>query len=199
MLDKSSKYQPKVSRICELCGAPFFTWPYMVRNGTGRFCGLSCRSKARTKDVADRFWAKVDKNGPPHPYAPSLGSCWLWTGSLNNKGYGRINISGKSRYAHRVAWSLTNDQPLADDRLGCHTCDRQNCVRPTHLFDGSPEDNQLDAAQEGRLFHKLSPDRVRLIRQRCADGVPRRAVAREFGITPRTVADILERVIWAHV
>lgn len=32
-------------RTCELCGAAFFTWPWLVRQGGGRFCGIACRTE----------------------------------------------------------------------------------------------------------------------------------------------------------
>ncbi len=42
--------------------------------------------------VHQRFWAKVDKNGPVSAHAPSLGQCWLWTGCVLN-GYGQFVVA----------------------------------------------------------------------------------------------------------
>src|SRR5690348_8449196 len=39
----------------------------------------------------DRFWAKVDKNGPVPEYRPDLGPCWLWTASTRPSGHGIWN------------------------------------------------------------------------------------------------------------
>jgi hypothetical protein len=38
---------------------------------------------------SERFWAKVDKNGPIPAYRPDLGPCWLWTASKRADGYGQ--------------------------------------------------------------------------------------------------------------
>ena len=28
-------------------------------------------------------------------------ACWIWNGTINNKGYGRVQIAGRAQYAHR--------------------------------------------------------------------------------------------------
>src|SRR5258708_3651290 len=40
--------------------------------------------------LSDRFWAKVNKNGPI--LIPELGNCWVWTASTDRKGYGKLQI-----------------------------------------------------------------------------------------------------------
>jgi hypothetical protein len=37
--------------------------------------------------LPERFWKKVDKNGPVPAHRPELGPCWLWTGALVGRGY----------------------------------------------------------------------------------------------------------------
>ena len=53
----------------------------------------------------ERFWTKVDKNGPVHP---ALGTpCWLWTGSKKRKdGHGMLRINGEPYVASRVSWLI---------------------------------------------------------------------------------------------
>lgn len=81
-----------------------------------------------------RFWAKVDKNGPTMPGMES--PCWLWTGYAGEVSagfrYGQISVGGKPRYTHRVAyWLHTGDDP---GRLDVdHRCHNTLCVRDTHL------------------------------------------------------------------
>ena len=42
------------------------------------------RSLRTYPPVEERFWPKVDKNGPvPEPH-PELGPCWVWTGAKSN-------------------------------------------------------------------------------------------------------------------
>lgn len=41
----------------------------------------------RSRSLEERFWAKVDKAGPAHPYDAALGECWLWVGAVWRRGY----------------------------------------------------------------------------------------------------------------
>lgn len=88
-----------------------------------------------------RFWNKVCKTE----------TCWEWT-AANNRGYGVIGMpgrNGKMVYAHRYSYELhygSFDQSL----LVCHHCDNPSCVRPDHLFLGSPLSNQQDKVNKGR-------------------------------------------------
>lgn len=86
-----------------------------------------------------RFWSKVDKSG----------ECWLWTGGTNPKGYGKIKINGKWQLAHRVAYELQVG-PIPPGLFACHHCDTPLCVRPEHLFLGTPRDNAHDMMAKGR-------------------------------------------------
>jgi hypothetical protein len=73
--------------------------------------------------VEDRFWSKVDKSG----------ECWIWTASLDRKGYGQFAISkGQIRRAHRVAYELAVG-PIPEGMEPDHLCRIHACVRPSHL------------------------------------------------------------------
>lgn len=104
--------------------------------------------------IADRFWPKVNKDGPVPAHRPELGPCWLWTAGRTQEGYGHFRISRDGRWikttAHRVAFELTYG-PLDEGLFACHHCDTPPCVRPDHLFVGPPGDNSRDAARKGRL------------------------------------------------
>lgn len=89
------------------------------------------------RSLEERFWAKVNKDGPLPDYAPHLGSCWLWTGAVTRNGYGQIGSGGKRGpvlYAHRVSYELVHG-PLPDDRTRHidHLCRVPRCVNPVHL------------------------------------------------------------------
>jgi len=120
-------------KTCE-CGCRRPTKP--TKDGFRRFVhghnGAPLQPR-RIKSLADRFWPKVDKNGPVHPVLQT--PCWLWTASLDGKGYGQINAGRcpvRMLRAHRVAYELlveTVPQTLDLD----HLCRNTICVNPEHL------------------------------------------------------------------
>lgn len=159
------------------------------------------------RPVAERFWAKVNKNGPV--VRPELGPCWVWTGARTKAGYGTINSGGKSGvplYAHRVSYELAKGL-LPPNTDACHRCDNPPCVRPVHLFAGTRLDNAADAHSKGRLAvgsahgqAKVDAETVRAIRARYrTGGVSQATIAREYGVSQMTISKIVRRETWAHV
>lgn len=101
----------------------------------------------------DRFWAKVDKCGPPSDFNPALGVCWLWTGSRSGLGYGRFvdrNMPGPQQHpAHR--WLYQQIHGLLARGIDVdHLCRVRACVRPEHLEAVPHRENALRGAN-GRL------------------------------------------------
>lgn len=76
-------------------------------------------------------------------------SCWAWTGSTTNDGYGHFYILGKSWLAHRYSWFLSNgDVPKELD----HLCRVRNCVNPVHL---EPVTRKENMQRVGRYWRRL--------------------------------------------
>jgi hypothetical protein len=80
-------------------------------------------------DIETRFWSKVEKTD----------TCWNWTGSVNDQGYGTFNVHGKPRLAHRIAYGLAGQ--VVPPRLD-HTCHNPACVNPEHTRPITPKQNQ---------------------------------------------------------
>ena len=76
--------------------------------------------------------------------------CWLWTGYINSRGYGRY---GRTALAHRIAYELYIGSIPANydvdhtchtssaDCPGNNTCLHRRCVNPKHLEAKSHADN----------------------------------------------------------
>lgn len=92
------------SRPCEQCGGVFEIYRSDLARRPGRFCSLTCSGAAIARPRDERFWEKVNKNGPIPEARPDLGPCWLWTASLNPQGYGKLSVSGESVGAHLWAY-----------------------------------------------------------------------------------------------
>lgn len=80
----------------------------------------------------ERFWAKVDKNGPVPEHRPDLGPCWLWVGALMDTGYGMCRHQGRTALAHRVAF-LMAERPIPLGFVIDHLCNVRPCVNHGHL------------------------------------------------------------------
>ena len=164
---------------------------------------LACRQRV----LEDRFWQKIDHNGPL-PKDASLGNCWTWTGSRNACGYGTFAVNSQNRLAHRVCWELCNGE-IPEGMCVCHRRDTPGCCRITHLFLGTPADNVQDRDRKKRrtplcgIGHpraKLSDEDVLEIRRRYAAGnVFQYELAKEFGVTQPMVGFIVRRESWKHL
>lgn len=99
--------------------------------------------------LEERFFAKV------HP-EPNTG-CWLWAGSVNKDGYGRIRTgSKKTTGATHVSLQIVG-VTIPPGMCACHKCDVPQCVNPDHLFIGTYKDNMQDAKRKGRMVFTNAP------------------------------------------
>lgn len=168
----------------------------------------------KRQSLADRFWKKVDKNGPIPEHCPELGPCWIWTGAVyrGKWPYGKIAEGGKNGQvlpAHRVAWQLEHG-PIEIGVLVCHKCDQARCVRVAHLFLGDYVDNARDMVNKGRDAHGdtrgekngsavLTEQIVRHIRDLHSQGFGPLRIARRLNLSLATVAHVVYRHTWSHI
>jgi hypothetical protein len=193
----------RLDRICQRpdCGAHFTVQPAIAARGHGLYCSRDCQAWGNSRPLAERFWEKVDKNGPLPPEHPELGPCWIWTGATT-QGYGVIN---DTRASH-IALAL-DSRPLTPGQWACHRCDVHPCVRFDHLFAGSPTDNNRDAVLKGHKGRRgpqgsgeLNPVAVRVIRFLYATGrFSQVRLAAAHRISQSTAARVISRRIWDHV
>ena len=143
--------------------------------------------------LADRLWPFVDKTG----------DCWVWTRSRDTKGYGTLAVgNGKKARAHVIAWRLTHGD-IPEGLYVCHHCDNPPCCNPDHLFLGTADDNQKDAAAKARFPRGEKHHRARLteadvIAIRAAEGKElRRVTAVRFKTSRDYIREIQQRKKWS--
>lgn len=155
----------------------------------------------------ERLHAYTDTSGPL--IVPHLGNCHVWTLSCNHSGYGMIRINRKTQLTHRVSWELQIGSIPEDTPCVLHKCDNPPCVRLTHLFIGTRNDNVKDMINKGRERHrsnygelhhncKYTDEQVIAIRAASAAGKSQRAVAALFGCSQTYVRSILQGTIRSH-
>lgn len=98
--------------------------------------------------LSERFWRVVDKTE----------SCWLWTGSKDRHGYGRINIDRTPQLAHRISYLMAHG-PIPDGLELDHLCRQHSCVRPAHLEPVTHRENMCRSPLVGKWRRKPASER----------------------------------------
>ena len=116
--------------------------------------------------TAERFWSKVNKDGPVPSNRPELGKCFVWTRGTTD-GYGSFfpgDDSGRqSMRAHVWAWEQKNG-PVPEGLEPDHLCRNTLCIRLTHL--------ELVTHRENVLRSQGSVWQVRAARTHCLRNHP---------------------------
>lgn len=200
-----------VAIACAVCGTIVHRKPSDIARAKHPTCSPACRIARHAQTVAegrqdaeDRFWSQVTK---------SYARCWIWTGDRLGH-YGRFYVGNRRAVsAHRYAYELARG-PIPRGMYVCHHCDNPVCVRPDHLFLGTPKDNAVDMFRKGRArpnklppqppgeehaMAKLTEDQVRQIRADYKGGESQRSIGKRYGVTRSTIQLIVTGKRWAHV
>lgn len=191
----------RASKNCELCGVSYERHKRFDRSqwAASRFCSRKCsgaNAKIQNRIKAGSLREKFDalfSRGP---------GCWEWKGPIDGYGYGIIGHNCRRYRAHVLALEY-DDRAVPEGGVACHHCDNPRCVRPSHLYPGTPADNVHDAQSRGRLAAgerigsaKLTPSQVlemRSLNLSFAD------LGRRFGVSRTAASLAVKGVTWKHV
>lgn len=154
-------------------------------------------------DSQCRFWNFVQRTE----------SCWLWTGALNDAGYGIFRMNGRNyRATHISLWIYK--RPVPSGLCVLHKCDNRACVNPDHLYIGDKGRNIQDAYDRGRRpridvgeqnqgsrngMSKLTETDVIEIKQRIQARETNKSIAADFGVDPGAIWAIRTGKTWRRV
>ena len=161
----------------------------------------------KPKSPEYRFW---------HSFVISDKGCWEWIGRSKSgrcKKYGRIKVNKKQVMAHRFSWEMFNKKAIPPGMMVLHKCDNPSCVKPSHLFLGTHQDNMDDMKNKGRSTlgmvgqnrgvngssnhkAKLDEEQVRRIR---LDERSAALIAREYNVSKSSINNIKAKKVWRHV
>jgi hypothetical protein len=145
-------------------------------------------------------------------YTKKTKKCWIWVGGHTQRGRPQIRVGGSKKqvYAHRWTYERFLG-PIPEGLYVCHKCDNPSCVRPSHLFLGTQDDNMKDMVSKGRQNRPkgesngravLTEKQVLYIRRVYRKGRGKYGgcgLARRFGINAVTIRNIILRKLWKHL
>jgi len=170
--------------------------------GCGEHTPIANRSRACRGDVAGRPVRYISGHycntlrRPPHAIILTVDidastGCWIWTGRINEGGYGAVSVGKSGKKAHRVSYERAKG-PIPEGMHIHHLCHNKACINPDHLEAVSPRDH---LAADGKLV--LSLEKAADIRTRfSAGGISKHALAAEFGTDRKTIRQILRNTTW---
>jgi len=129
-------------------------------------------------------------------------SCWLWTASCDENGYGRFAFGPKATVrkvqASRFAYTVFNGVEVEKEFVVRHTCDNPSCCNPKHLILGTHQDNMNDMKERGRSaisFGRavLTWEIIDAIRSSSLTG---KELASKYGVSRGNISMIVNNKIW---
>lgn len=122
---------------------------------TSPFCKIEeCGEPVKARGWCEKHYQRWHKHGDPFggnrnysspeesfaARTKAQGECIIWTGSINDSGYGKIWDGKQTVRAHRYAWERVNG-PIPEGMFIDHRCHNPACVKVAHLRLASQSEN----------------------------------------------------------
>jgi len=137
------KVDDRVGHPCK-CGCGELTFGEYRRGHNPRNTTTLEEKKQR---ALDHFWEKVRKTP----------TCWEFTGSLTQDGYGQVHNGEKLIGAHVFAWELLHGKLPKGLELDHVKCGNRKCVRPLHLEAIPHDENAARVAGRSSSLGRFCP------------------------------------------
>jgi hypothetical protein len=129
--------------------------------------------------------------------------CLPWPFKANTYGYGTMGVGGKTVKATRYVCQLAHGAPVG--RVDCaHSCGNRLCCNPRHLRWATRAENEADKRLHGRDNRGerhgatiLTTNDVLAIRAARKAGERNGKLARQYGVSPGTICNIMSGASWA--
>lgn len=188
-----------LAKSCGFCGEMFSrdkrnTRAYWEK---AKYCSQACAGSANRLRIEAMRQTKAETFSK---WLIKSDGCWLWSGARDKDGYGIFTYARASYRAAKVALEL-DGRPVPKGLYACHTCDNPPCVRPDHLYPGTPIQNSADARARGRLAigsKRSTLTEADVLAIRAASGT-HESIAAHYGVSRPAISLIRERKTWRHV
>ena len=193
-----------------------------------RVCGIKgCDAPVSPLGLCSDHWRRCSEFGAPTIDKPHFGKwvalpamdrlmsqiqqengCWIWVGSTDKDGYGRIRAkigSVEIVKAHVLSYVLHTGEIIPKGMVVMHSCDNPRCVNPNHLSVGTYKENSLDMFAKGRANVRKGEDAPGALLSRqdvekiLSDARPYEQIAADHGVARSTIGSIKQRKSWRDI
>lgn len=128
-------------------------------------------------------------------------ACLMYPFHKDPNGYARVNEKGKSSLGTRMMCALAHGEPPSNKHHAAHSCGNPSCINPMHLRWATPSENERDKVLHGTSNrgsrHGMSKLKAEQVLTILNDNRSSYQVAKDFGVSPRTIRMIREGRNWS--